>query len=106
MLERPPRPGRRRAVDLAALRLRDRAQGLRSAECSQPQPRSSANPDASVTVQARPPSRGRASITRQSHAGVMQPPRGSDAGRAAADDRDLDVIVRHADVRDGYLWSW
>ena len=41
-----------------------------------------------------------------SDGGIVQPPRGGEAGRAAADDRDLDVIVRPADTRDGYLWSW
>lgn len=38
--------------------------GLRSAECSQPQPRSSAAPEPSAAVQARPPSRVRASTIR------------------------------------------
>ena len=41
-------------------------QGLRSAECSQPQPRSSAKVVLSWVVQARPPSRERASMIRQS----------------------------------------
>ena len=41
-------------------------QGLRSAECSQPQPRSIGRRGSSPIVQARPPSRWRASINRQS----------------------------------------
>src|SRR5262245_2440450 len=41
-------------------------QGLRSAECSQPQPRSMGNAKFPRIVHARPPSRGRASTTRQS----------------------------------------
>ena len=41
-------------------------QGLRSAECSQPQPRSSARAVPAPAVQARPPSRGRASTIRLS----------------------------------------
>src|SRR5262249_13875372 len=40
--------------------------GLRSAECSQPQPRSMGNAECSVLVQARPPSRDRASRRRHS----------------------------------------
>jgi len=40
--------------------------GFRFAECSQPQPRSIAHPERSLIVHARPPSRGRASTTRQS----------------------------------------
>ena len=40
-------------------------QGLRSAECSQPHPRSSAKPDRSTMVHARPPNRARASTSRQ-----------------------------------------
>src|SRR5262249_31763039 len=39
--------------------------GFRLAECSQPQPRSIAHPERSLIVHARPPSRGRASTTRQ-----------------------------------------
>ena len=65
-------------------------QGLRSAECSQPQPRSSAKPDA-PSVQARPPSRVARFHDQAGHAGIMQPPSGPNAGRAAADDDDLVV---------------
>src|SRR5262249_38875270 len=46
-------------------------QGLRSAECSQPQPRSMGNAEFPRIVHARPPSRDRASTTRQSTCASM-----------------------------------
>ena len=68
-------------------------QGLRSAECSQPQPRSIGNAAPSSIVQARPPSRGRASTIRQAMPASLS--RRRDPGRAAADNHHLGVAVGH-----------
>ena len=63
---------------------------FRSAECSQPQPRSKVISGVAMMVWARPPTR----IARFQHddgeAGLFQGMRRAEAGRARADDRDVD----------------
>ncbi len=66
--------------------------GLRSAECSQPQPRSTGKPDGSSQVQARPPSRDRASTIRPSMPASRSLRPGGDAGGAAADNNNFGII--------------
>ena len=84
-------PGRQVLVDLEAeLLVRCGTKEFLSAECSQPQPTSKVTSGEACTVQARPPSRSRASSTITERPEPCQRMRRAEAGCAGADDRDVD----------------
>jgi hypothetical protein len=68
---------------------------LRSAECSQPHPRSSGN-GAPAIVQARPPTLPRASRTAKETLAAARAHGGADSGGARPDDDDPEIVCAAA----------
>ena len=96
-LKRRPHPGRRRFVDRAALRLRKLAP--RVAVGGMQPPAAEVDGEArTIDDSPRPAAEPRPRFDHKAlNSGLAKPSAGGNAGRAAADDRDLDSAVRHCE---------